>query len=474
MVRRLLLLLSLLAVPAAPAPGQADDPAADITLAARPRQTFAGFGTSLTNFDGQFDRLPPDVRDQISAAVWKDLKFRILRLWWSPAEYHRSGQITEFRKRYVDSGIIERANKHGCTTLLLAPNEVPEAFAAPGARPGDAFTYVADEHVASYAKLLADFLARAKAAGVAFNATGILNEPNDRPIRFSTSQWPVIVKTLRAELDARGLNDVAIVAPESSNADGWAEEVIDALRKDPAAWAALGGVATHTYNMGATAKIRRQSAGKPYWQTESSTPGPEPDPAAEQLNAATSMARVIGDLNHGVTHWLWFIGYEQSDDNDNGTRLIRYDAARPDGAVHRLAKYDYFRQLSDTIHPGAAIHPASYRGKTTVEFTYGRKPELLAVGAKNPDGTWGIAIINYTSDRFAGLNAYDRSQAGPDPGRTMELTIHLPGLPDRTRLAVHRSNDTARNAADGFIEPGHGRLKVKVAPLELVTLRSVP
>jgi O-glycosyl hydrolase len=463
------------APPGEPQDEKPDREKADITIAGRPRQTFAGFGTSLTNFHGQFDRLKPEVRDQVSAAVWKDLNFKILRLWWSPAEYHKSGELGEFKKRYVDSGIIALAKKHGCTTLLLAPNEVPQAFAAPKIEETDSFTYFADEHLASYAKLLADFIAKAKAAGVTFNATGVLNEPNDRPIRFSIVQWPLMVTALRAELDARGLKDVAIIAPEAASADGWAEDVFDVLRKDDDAWQAVGAVATHTYNMGATGTLMRKSGGKPYWQTESSTPGPERDAAAEHVNAATSMARAIGDLNHGVTHWLWFVGYEQTDDTDNGTRLIRFDSTKPDGAVYRSAKYDWFKQLSDTIQPGATIHATSHRGTKKVEFTYGRKPELLAIGARNPDGTWGIALVNYTSDRFADLNDDERNQAGPDPGRTLELTIKVSGLKgDSARFAVRRSNEKARNAEDGVMEATNGFLKVKVAPLELVTLKSVP
>src|SRR5687768_658949 len=86
-------------------PGEAPDEKpekekTDITIAARPRQKFAGFGTSLTNFHGQFDRLKPEVRDQISAAVWKDLNFKILRTWWSPVEFKKSGNIKQFKTQY--------------------------------------------------------------------------------------------------------------------------------------------------------------------------------------------------------------------------------------------------------------------------------------------------------------------------------------------------------------------------------------
>jgi O-glycosyl hydrolase len=444
-----------------------------LSASAKPRQSFAGFGTSLTNFDGRFQQLPPDVREQLVASVFRDLNFKILRLWCEPADFHKTGALGAFKTRYIDSGLIDLARKYGCTTLLLAPSNVPDAFATPKAAEKDSFTYFADESVPAYAKLLAEFIAKLRDAGVTLQAAGVLNEPNDRPIRFSHEQWPVVIKALRSELDVRGLKAVAIIAPEAASADSWAQKVQDALRKDPTAWAALGGFATHTYNMGATPAMIRRLGEMPYWQTESSTPGPEPDTAAEHVNAATTAARVLGDLNHGVTHWVWFIGFEQSDNKDNGTRLIRYDATKPHGAVHRFAKHAVLRQLSAAFPPGTQIHPVQHPTEKGMPFTYGRKPAILAVAGRQADGTWSAAVVNYTSDRFAELPKYARAQAGPDEGRQIELTLHLPGAGNGA-FTVRRSNGRQFNTDAGRIEATDGLLRLKLAPLELVTLVQAP
>jgi O-glycosyl hydrolase len=320
---------------------------------------------------------------------------------------------------------------------------------------------------------LTEAISQMRDNGVPITAAGILNEPNDRPIRFTNKQWPIMVKTLRFLLDNRGLRDVAIIAPEAASGDKWAEDTFDAIASDKDAWGGLGGVATHTYNMGATAALLEKSRGKPYWQTESSTPGPEADDATAFMNAATTGARALSDLNHGVTHWLWFIGYERGDPTDNGVRLIRYDASRPDGDVHFTRKYFVLQQLSQAFANGAAIYPCESSTENSMTFTYGRKPALLAAAAKNADGSWAIAVQNYTSDRFAGLKDEDRAQAGPDRGRTITVTIHLPAVENAT-FAVRRTNETVRNAEDGQIAMKKGKITVPVDPLELVTLRAVP
>jgi hypothetical protein len=85
-------------------------------------------------------------------------------------------------------------------------------------------------------------------------------------------------------------------------------------------------------------------------------------------------------------------------------------------------------------------------------------------------------VQNYTSDRFAELkDEFAREQAGPEIGRTMEISIKVSGLKGKdARFAVRRSNEKARNVEDGVVEAENGVLKIRVAPLELVTLRSLP
>jgi hypothetical protein len=119
-----------------------------------------------------------------------------------------------------------------------------------------------------------------------------------------------IVKRLRVELDARGLQAVKIIAPEYASSDGVFYEQVDALKNDAAAWQALGGVSSHSYNMAATDDIARRLGGskgenlKEYWMTEASDNGPEE--AGNSYRAASLAARFLNDMNHRVTHWIHF------------------------------------------------------------------------------------------------------------------------------------------------------------------------
>jgi len=446
-----------------------------VTVHAAPQQTFAGFGTSQTNFDGRFQQLSPTIKAATSKAIWTDLNFKSMRLWFSPVTYMANPSqptIADFKQRYIDSGLIPLAKQQGCTTLLLAPGDVPASYASIGG--GIDYRTFTDAGVLAYAKLLASFILQLKTeTGVQITATGILNEPNDRPIRFTTQQWPVVVKTLRAELDSRGLQSVAIVAPEAASCDDVAYGMVDAIKSDPVAWAGLNGIATHTYNMGATDTMKQKIAGsgKNYWQTESSTPGPEN--LGNFLNAATSAGCFISDLNHGVTHWIWFIGFEQNDPPDNGTRLLKYDATKPDQAADKFYKYFYIQQLSRAFPPGAVSLACVSSSESTMTWTYGLKPSLIASATKNPDGTTSIALLNYTSDLFGSksLSSWDRSQGG-QLAKTITVTLKIDALANvaTTTFNVRRSTDTKPNYDAGTITAKKGVVSLTLNPLELVTL----
>jgi O-glycosyl hydrolase len=170
--------------------------------------------------------------------LWRVLKFKTLRLWLNTYEYSPlpgAHDLSVFRRNYVDSGIIADARTFGATTLLLAPDGLPAYMKEQPKKPGgDAL--LKESEVTNYAILLADFIARLKAeTGVQLDATGVQNEPNVTEY-FSHLQMVTIVKRLRVELDARGLQAVKIIAPEYASSDGVFYEQVDALKNDAAAW----------------------------------------------------------------------------------------------------------------------------------------------------------------------------------------------------------------------------------------------
>lgn len=448
-----------------------------VTVHPEPQQAFAGLGVSEMNFDGRFQQLSSANKAALCKAIWTDLNAKSLRLWCSPATYLAEAQkpsIADFKQHYIESGIVPLAKLNGCTTLLLAPGDVPDRFAAAGG--GGDFRTFTDAGVLAYARLLADFILQVKTeTGVQINATGILNEPNDRPIRFTSSQWPVIIKALRAELDSRGLTAVAIIGPEAASCDDVAYGMVDAIKADPAAWASLSGIATHTYNMGATDGMKQKivGSGKSYWQTESSTPGAENLVSA--LNAASSAGRLISDLNHGVSHWIWFIGFEQNDPSDNGTRLMKFDAANPDAPAQKFYKYYYLQQLSQAFPPGAVARLCTSSTESSMTWTYGLKPMLIATAAQRPDGAVSVALVNYTSSLFGdkSLSSWERSQGG-QLAKTITVTLKIDALAgvSSTTFNVRRSTDVKPNYDAGTVTAKRGLVTLMLKPLELVTLTS--
>ena len=449
--------------------------ATTITVGALGRQTFRGLGTSLGNWGGDYGKLTAAERDRLAGLAWGGLRMRTLRLWINLDEYAPTPEArhtADFRRRYVDSGIVADFRRLGGVELLLAPDAMPAWLKEK--RPGGPqdFALRADA-VAPYARLIAEFIAQVRAeTGVALTATGLQNEPNDLD-RIDAHQMPALVVALRRELDARGLAAVGIIAPEAANVDSTFTDAADRLRADPAAWGALAGLASHSYGMAATPEAARRVAApdgsnlKDYWMTEASDNGPEaPGDAAR---AASLAGRFLNDMNQRTTHWVHFLGFEAPDPNDNATRLIAYTPGPLRLTIFH--KYYYYRQLAHAFDPGAVFRACESATEGPMTWTYGRKPRLTAAAAVNPDGSWALALVNFTAPTFRDDPNEPNSAANGQPARSITATIKLPA-PLPARFALRRSGPHLTDAPEGEVAPVDGTLTVTLAPLELVTLRS--
>ena len=147
---------------------------------------------------------------------------------------------------------------------------------------------------------------------------------------------------------------------------------MDALKADPAAWNALAGIASHSYNMAATPEAAKRvlGTGKQYWMTEASDNGPEVP--GDAVRAASLASRFLNDMNHGVTHWVHFVGFEVPDPNDNATRILAY-TPKP-FAITTFQKYYYYRQLSRAFDVGAVFRASQSSLDGDMTWTYGRSP----------------------------------------------------------------------------------------------------
>jgi len=419
---------------------------------AEPHQTLQGFGCSQV----QDDPLPEAVRTQLFDRVFGDLKMNVLRLWVESGD--KSG-VAEMKKSFLQTypdlaRLIEEARRRGIDTLLLAPAR------------GEASPH---EPMADYARKLAVFIALLKAElGVEIHVTGIANEPQG----FTPAQVAECVRALRIALNARGLQKVGIVAPESASADETGLKMIKAIKGDPVAWAGLRGIATHSYNMAATPEFAESTAGsgKEYWQTEAGDNGHE-DPA-DVDRATETAARFLNDLNQGVTHWIWFIGFlgspDMSKDSDNATKLIIYD--RQQQRIIPLLKYDWFRQLRAAFPNGSGIHSLRAEPGGTLVFSYGDKPALNAAAAQRPDGGWSLAVVNLTGVKP------NTEIARFQPGTPLTVSWDVRALNDVPELTfkVSRSSATARFVPAGQAVMHAGQITLNIAPRELLTLTAPP
>jgi hypothetical protein len=461
---------------AAPAGADAPPPAAQaVTITVQPgaRQTFHGLGTG--QFDGTYHTLPPERRQLLARLIYRDLHMKSLRLWWSMREYSPSPGVThpeEFAGAYVASHIIADAKASGVTTLLLGPFD-PPLYMLEDPSHGD--SHLKASEVKNYAALMADFIQTLRNKyGVVINVTGIANEPP----WFTPETMAAEVAALRAALNARGLAFVGIVAHEAPNNDDVTDDFLRAMKNDPAAWRGLLGIATHSYNMSA----RQQEAGivagtgKQFWITEAGGGGPEgPN---DGRYAASLAARYFNDMNHGVTHWMWFLGAVDVGDwpvsADNSQRLIEFQAGRPADWYLPFLPYYYLRQISDTFDAGCVFRQSRSSEDGDMLWTEAPKPPLVAAAAKNPDGTWGIGLVNYTSDKFDGWDSGGFHAKG-QPARFFRVTVRVPELAaENTVFDIKRSSESVRGLDEGHVVMRHGTLTVALAPLEMLTLHSLP
>lgn len=439
-----------------------------ITVQPGPRQMFAGLGASVfpwTPAAVYNAQVSPAQTREMARLLWHDARLRSVRLWIHPGEE----PVSYYVDGYVGTHKLPDAIAAGATDLILAPDHLPPSM-------NDGHGFIREDAIPQYAALLAGFIADFKAqTGILINHCGVLNEPNDRLVKPSDAQWPVLVKALRIALDSRGLQSVGIVAPESANCGADAYAVVDSLHADPAAWKDLEGIATHSYNNAATEDMAGRRRGKQYWVTEAGGITDADEDAGDHLQAASVSSHFLNDVNHGVTHWQFFIGTEYADPAGNTDRILKYDPKTATRPFHLtvLQKYYSLSQLSGAFDSGAVFRHSLSSLDGEMTYTYGKKPHVSAAVARNPDGSWAIGLSNFTAPQFQDAddpknfpqhNSGFHAQVYAVAMRVPELA-QVPVL----RFTVRRSG----RASPETVIMRRGVLTVAgIGPLELITLRS--
>ena len=290
------------------------------------------------------------------------------------------------------------------------------------------------------------------------------------PAGSNPSQVAEAVRVLRQELDGRGLRDVQIIAPEWASADRFGPAL---HRRHQGGPGSLGSLARHCHAQlqhGGHARFPEIIAGtgKQYWMTEAADNGNENE--ADANLAASISARFLNDLNHGVTHWLYFIGFHDSSDvtqdNDNATKLMVYDLKRQ--RIFRHLKYDWFRQLRAAFPNGSRIYPLKAQPGGDLVYSFGQKPFLNAAAARRPDGGWSLGMVN-----LSGLGP-NTSISQWQPPTTLKVTWQAAPLASQGSVAlkVFRSDTTQRFISADRVTMAEGTLSMVLKPRELVTLTS--
>lgn len=415
------------------------------------KQTFIGFGVSET--EGYYlGSIPASARSQMANGVFNGLGCKILRMWvnGSPS-VSEAAMKSSFYSSYVDSGAVADVQARGVNILLLGP-------ARGEAEPTDSLS--------AYASRLAQFILDVKTErGIVINATGIANEPQN----WTPSEMATTIDYLRTDLDNLGLTNVQIIAPESASADSSCDAKIDGMYGDSTCWNAISGIASHSYNMAATSNESSRTHGKQYWITEASDDGNElPDNANF---AATIASRFLNDMNHLVTHWVFFIGFDYSpniqSDNDTATKLLVYNGAT--SSVSTNLKYFYFKQLLTTFDTGAVFRSCVSSSEGDMAYTYGQKPRINAAVALNPDGSWGIGVVNDTGIPGSSISKW---YGAKDTNVTVTVN-ELVGTGNKN-FTLYYSQAGQHFVNGGTVVMTNGTITVPIAAKELVSLRSAP
>ena len=457
---RTLLLLALLTAPgAATLHGQASNDTITVKSGGL-RQSFAGFGASQAST--AWNAIAATPRNQMADMVYRDLKMNVLRLWAVNFDTKTVAEnLATFNATYLASGAVAGIKSRGVTTLLLAPET------------GTAGNHAPTVPIPTYTENLAEFILQLKNTyGVTIDVTGVCNEPESS---WTLAQIIDCIGSLRASLDARGLAGVKIIAPESSN-PGSAANSVAAIRGNPAAWSSLYGIASHSY--GAVLPnddLYVRKSGKAWWMTEASDSGSEQ--AEDENRACSILARYLCEMNFGVDEWIFFIGLGQVSDNSTYTIgsafLMLYDLKT--ASIVPMLKYYYFKQALNTFDARCVFRKcvSAAEGDMLLNYVGGgtnRNPAINAAAAFNPDGSWGITVVNdtgVTGSPATGLNLFY-------PAAAYNITLTVEELTNTPSMAfaVHRSSASNHVVASGTVTLTNGMATFPVAARELVSLRS--
>jgi hypothetical protein len=421
----LLVLVSVAAPDAKQAASKKADAAVTITADAGISHYFQGMGGSQYEEIG-WDRIPAAKRAELCQAIWGEdgLNFNILKLWLSQWETDLQTTLDRYAQTVADVKAVrpDVIIQTSGNTRVAIPNSDLQKWA---------------DHQVGIIKGLRD-------NDIKVDVCGIYNEPNAYA-KLTDPGVPMCVKLFRQTLDAQGLDDVKIIAPECSMVDQGCENMIQAIADDDEAVGIIDGFATHCYNMCMRRYIydMEDPFDKNHWMTESSHDG---------IGAAQYF---LSDLNLGCTHWVHFFAFWYADSG-----RTQYGIMDPGGT--KYAQYNVYKQMLNVFPYGSAMrlcacNLTSSDGRAeNMENTYGAQTPIHAAVGVDADKRLGMAVANTGGSAYA----------------TTFSIAELSGKGGQYEMAVTKVTNSGGILPQSPVTLANGSVTVNVGVREMITLRS--
>lgn len=436
-----------------------------ITANSGAMQTLTGFGAT-EDIPANYSSLSSATRMGMANMVWANsgLGFNVCKLWNDTGTLTAAEMLSGYLQYYQDVNSIQ-----------------PNMIWIYGAVAPDTIT-----NLSTYAAGHAAVIAGCKSGGLVFQYTTTCNEPDGPdPYLYQPTDAANLVNDFRTALNAQGLQSVGIISPEIANVDTVGTEYIQTIINSSTALANLSAFAVHSGNMEMTPAYAALVAptGKPTWQTEGDATGPEgtgPTGTNGLQCAAYFAANACSCLNVGAEVWMHFLAYEEYDSTDNATRILGWDPSTGDYTPPFLV-YNYYQQMRIAFQNGCVFRNSTTNDDTesvfeTMTLTYGDQPPIVAAAALNPNGMWGLNIVNLTGEPNTGSNPpADPGSANYAAATTYNITYYVEELANSGSITfdMYRSNESEQSYYEGTVIMTSGNVACQLAPMDLVTLVQV-
>ena len=381
-------------------------------------QPLLGLGGVFTGTDlFTLSRLPPDRRDAAMRALfdpregagWSCLRVPLGSTDWEPVPDYFTYDDAPDGERDWDLArfSVARDRERGLFAALRRAKEINPALRFHGAVWGipawmkenrsRCFGRFDPACTEVYARYLARAVLALREEGVPLVAVSPQNESltaNDRPTPATCMPWwvqrDVVVATRRA-LDRAGLGDVAVWAFDHNYdlSDFFVRPLLD----DPAARAAVGGIAYHDYGgePETMAALHRERPDLPLYATEKTVLGP------------AGMARIVRQLRAGARCYnQWTTASDEwGAPHQFQGRLVDYRRAPPPETARNFVVVPRDDPSDFSLSPGWGLYGQLARhlrpGMVRVGCTGGSDAWLRAVAFRDPaTGEVALATVNAT------------------------------------------------------------------------------